>query len=312
MKHLSGLDVLRGLLAWTVVAVHYAVVSGWYNRGWQLAGIWAVAGFLVMSGFVIGRMILAKEERYSAYLFRRFMRLFPVFAVMLGFAIMLKPWIMPVSVEGVTALEHERFWPALLTHLAMLHGLWPHPALGQYAFLPPAWSVSLEWQCLILAPMILAFMVRYREKVILFLLAITLTIALLHIGMHIKLNDGFFPMRIGFFILGLTIAIYSVPFRVSDFTLPWPRLLIWLGKVSYSTYLCHWLVIALFAPRIPPSWTPMARMGFLVIAVSPLIVIVSFGLYEWVEKPGIALGKSILRRKTSARELGVKALESQA
>lgn len=296
-----GLDVARAVLAWSVVAVHVAYASGVYNHLWTQIGIWAVAGFLTMSGFVIGTLLLNKKERYLTFLFRRCMRLYPAFAVCLGIALVLRPLTVAPQSE-LALIEQQRFWPLLASHLAMLHGIWPHPSLGEYAFLPPAWSISLEWQCYLVAPLLLLTMLRYRARFIIPLVAVTLTIAGLQIGQLIKTNDGFLPMRLGFFVLGMTVALYlnrlpTIPIRIQ-----WPRFLIWLGEISYSTYLIHWPLIRLLGRNLAATWSPLERTLYLAIASTPLIMLASFGLYELVEKPGINLGKIICNRLRQSRQ----------
>src|SRR5690242_3337403 len=80
-----SIEGLRGWLAWTVVLAHLAFVSNLYARGLggvlrQLAAP-AVFVFIIISGFVITHLLHERSEPYSTYLLRRFMRIFPLFAV---------------------------------------------------------------------------------------------------------------------------------------------------------------------------------------------------------------------------------------
>jgi peptidoglycan/LPS O-acetylase OafA/YrhL len=71
----------------------------------------------------------------------------------------------------------------------------------------------------------------------------------------------------------------------------------WLGKVSYSLYLCHVVVILalinLLYPRLAFSW--------IVLMCIPTIFAVSFGLNRFIEQPAIALSRAAGRR-LQARE----------
>ena len=51
--------------------------------GWFIAqaGFWAVAVFVMISGFVISHLLIEKSEPYGAYIVRRLMRLLPAFLV---------------------------------------------------------------------------------------------------------------------------------------------------------------------------------------------------------------------------------------
>jgi peptidoglycan/LPS O-acetylase OafA/YrhL len=72
-----------------------------------------------------------------------------------------------------------------------------------------------------------------------------------------------------------------------------------LGRVSYSTYLCH---IPLFALIVGGGMTLTGRQDQqIVIALTlfsmALTVPVSFLLYHYVEKPGVRLGNRWVRRR---------------
>lgn len=302
-KRYFGLDAARAFLAWIVVVVHCAYDGGIHNKSWAMAGIWAVAAFVTISGFVIASLLLSKKETYPVFVFRRFMRLFPVYVVCLLLALLLQPVApnFPLSSE-VTGLENERFWALLLSHLALLHGIWPHAAIGQCAFLNPAWSISLEWQLYLVAPALLALMLRYRAKLLAPLLAVTLTIAFANIANLIKWNCGFILMRLGFFVIGMTVALYLDRLPSGWLSIRWPRWMTWLGEISYSTYLVHWPLLRLLAHNLPAEWSRLERTLYLTVAGPPLIVLASFGLHELIEKPGIRLGKIICSKLQQARQ----------
>jgi len=69
-----------------------------------------------------------------------------------------------------------------------------------------------------------------------------------------------------------------------------------LGRISYSTYLGHMIVLyplkALVIKVIPDVSSPHMLLTLLVCGV-PLIVLLSFALYRWVEAPAIAFGKRL-------------------
>src|ERR1700727_1396258 len=85
MMRFPALEGLRGWLAWMVVLCHIAFCADVYAKGWgpiiERGGTVAVMVFMIMSGFVITHLISERHEPYRIYIFRRFMRLFPLFAV---------------------------------------------------------------------------------------------------------------------------------------------------------------------------------------------------------------------------------------
>ena len=84
MKKFAAIEGLRGWLAWTVVLCHFAPITNMekgLGRHLVWAGLYAVLVFIIISGFVITHLVTERSEPYRDYLLRRFMRIFPLFAV---------------------------------------------------------------------------------------------------------------------------------------------------------------------------------------------------------------------------------------
>jgi peptidoglycan/LPS O-acetylase OafA/YrhL len=175
----KGIEGLRAWLAWTVVANHVAEQCGYgysetsyIGRLLNQAGEQAVSLFIIISGFVITHMILTKREPYALYIARRALRIFPAYLICLVLAIPtplmvvaisnMTPWADPMTASLAQIEVSQFFFPQFFTHLALhlslLHGILPNGLLpqSQFQFLAPAWSLSLEWQFYLLAPLWIA------------------------------------------------------------------------------------------------------------------------------------------------------------
>jgi peptidoglycan/LPS O-acetylase OafA/YrhL len=195
MRRFGGLEGLRAWLAWTVVCSHIASFTGlgrlapWLaTRLGQLAD-GAVVVFIILSGFVITHLLLARREPYGPYIVRRFLRIYPVYVVSLlagiaGTCLAFDAFLVPPWTEWSPATERmlrqsnslasgDVFWH-LAAHLFMLHGAVSSKVLyeSQYMFLGPAWSLSLEWQFYLVAPLVIAMATHRLGQVVLVALAL--------------------------------------------------------------------------------------------------------------------------------------------
>jgi peptidoglycan/LPS O-acetylase OafA/YrhL len=68
-----------------------------------------------------------------------------------------------------------------------------------------------------------------------------------------------------------------------------PKVTCWLGRISYSVYLLHPLVLMILAPAHWPAWL------FLPVLLAGTLLLAQLA-YRFVEVPGIALGRALERR----------------
>ena len=164
LSRLFELDVVRGLMSWWVVVGHVLAFAGFQESNVPsgiaivMHGEYAVKVFMMMSGFVIAKLMADKNESYKVFITRRFLRLYPVFLVALAVAILARPLYIPILLASraplpfdygrIWAAENNHFWPHILAHLSMLFGLIPESTLHYtgIALLGPAWSITIEFQ----------------------------------------------------------------------------------------------------------------------------------------------------------------------
>jgi peptidoglycan/LPS O-acetylase OafA/YrhL len=364
MKKFSAVEGLRGWLAWMVVLAHLTEVVD-AKGSWRLfAGVGhpAVLMFVIVSGFVITHLVIEKPEPYLLYVFRRYMRLFPLFAVtcfagyftsqMYASSLTRLPWANDASFAGRIFLHtgfarsaREFFWQNIVTHAVMLHGITP-PQIAPFAavvYNPPAWSVSLEWQFYLIAPFVIALARRGLAS-----LWGAGVLALLEVAYRLEFqSEGPLIGAAGFFALGIASRIFHpwmtgrldrpnfvlavilvlMPLCPEGFPIfcwvafmcglvfvrpkaqTFARLyctafespaMMYLGSRSFSTYLCHFPVLSVCLAlwiKVAPGCGRLETFLALTAMVVPLTILVSELLYQSVERPGIALGVWLARRR---------------
>lgn len=228
MLRFDSIESLRAWAAWWVVLNHFLqgvglgtvtssnrLVAGIHKLA--LGGDTAVNIFIIVSGFVITHLLISKREAYLPYILRRWFRIFPIFLFCLGLALVTLPlhsaaWIAPAWSQATemrldrAASEHEFFVQHLLMHLTLLHGLVPMEVIpyAPTAFLGPAWSLSLEWQFYLLAPLILYFLARAP------LVSTVLAAGFLVLNVALRLQHhfewqylSFLPLAMPHFLIGI-------------------------------------------------------------------------------------------------------------
>ena len=305
MKRDSGriheFEALRGALALWVVIGHVFKHSGYAQdalRPFSLLGDpgMPVDVFIVLSGFVIFALLDHKHEGYWPFITRRFFRLFPLFLVVLLVSAMLVvpalawreafPWKTPF-LEGVIAINKASvdYLPQqFMVHLTMLHGLVPDTLLpmSQYGIVGQAWSISVEWQFYLVAPL-LFYLLRKRPIMLgLVVLGLIVLRSRYWLGEGFALNQGQFfligivsfyiyrnvtasgpqlflgaatavailfwllprPVSLAIWMLALAAAMHAKSGGQNPFSYV-AALAVpqWLGRISYSVYLWHALAI---------------------------------------------------------------------
>lgn len=172
-------DGMRGLLALWVALSHLLAWTGFWENPLpgRLAGPWetlvsatpAVDTFIILSGFAISFLLHHRRQSYLAFMRGRCLRIYPVYLTCLAFAIgtsflvptILKTasWNGTIYFEWIGALaeqESSAFGSHVFWHLTLLNGLVPKSMLpgATGTLLTPAWSITLEWQYYLIAPLL--------------------------------------------------------------------------------------------------------------------------------------------------------------
>lgn len=382
MKKFAAIESLRGWMAWWVVLGHAAELTGlgqlihpWVNKILNESFL-AVQIFMIVSGFVITHLLIVKRETYFIYIWHRWFRLMPLLIAMIFIMVLFRDlyklaWIDNPFIGGdqlrIARMDEEKNHWLLhgILHFTLFHGAISENSV-QFAastFLAPAWSLSLEWQFYLIAPLMISGLYSsWRTKFTWAIIALSLPSLLGFFGLWsnfysmVLLNLPFFLAGIAsrqaldktipfatilatlassviyvaarglnhvpllaavcfvwsifLFFTASEVGIIRIRNRWLDFMgwiFAYNPLIVELGRVSYSTYLCHVPVLSLVVgggiliyERVDQSF--ILTMGVVSILITfPLSIL----LYRWVERPGIKLGKHTLARIIHSGVAGV-------
>jgi peptidoglycan/LPS O-acetylase OafA/YrhL len=219
----KSVDGLRGMLAMIVFASH---ILHFYGSAVLVpASSLCVCVFFVMSGYVLTN---SYSNHYIAFLTKRFVRLWPVYALCLGLGYL---------VAGVAPNWSQFFWYPLVGPDSL-------PVID-----PPIWSLCIEAWAMLFMPVIVGIGRGSALLVLLGPLGITVAGA-----WHVKLLFGLF------FVFGSIASRYAFRLDLLE-----GRLLQWLGRISYSLYLVHFPILA-FAHRCFGEAGPIIGIPFVFAA----------------------------------------------
>lgn len=356
MKYIKELEGLRGVMALWVVAGHSLLaLPGIHGRLIQsLGNIFAVDIFIILSGFVIFFMLSETRDNYVVYLIKRFFRIFPIYLLVLVVSVLTLHWFRDILLQaapGESTLSRLQLIDAasykfplqLLTHAALLQGVIPVHWIpfSSYAFVGQAWSVSVEWQFYLIAPLLFAWIAKSESTAA----KIALVILVLAIGgWSVLTDDGFVGCHGAMFILGflslyfyrdlahrlstqtiiasaflltlasavivpryaVPIAIWCVAFGSVIVHARHPRqrnpvatvlklkVTAFIGRISYSIYMTHMLIVMLLLKIFTHLPMPLpVRYVVFPLAVMALTILLSTITYKVVEMPFQKVGKRL-------------------
>ena len=241
-SRVAAIDGLRGLLALVVVAWHACKPLG---ADWLLIAANAAVGiFFVLSGYAL---IRGWDGRFGVFLMRRFVRLWPAYALCLGVGYL---------IAGVHPVWSEFLWYPLVDPDAK-------PLID-----PPVWSLVLEAWMMPFMPLIVCAA------------SGGLTRAALCIAILIVAGAAApFLFVSALFVAGSFLARRHYRCRFLELAVPQ-----WLGRISYSLYLTHWLVIALAIRALGPGGG---------VAALPAVFVVAWLVWRGVERSSIRASRRI-------------------
>jgi len=269
------LDGLRGLLALWVAVAHIFAWSGYWElnlparlqRGWEsfITASAAVDTFIILSGFAISFLLHKRAQNYRTFMTGRFFRIYPIYGFCLVLGIIttyLTPHILAVAgwnhtiyfewITAITQSSMDSLGAHTFAHLTLLNGMLPNRVLenASSALLTPAWSITLEWQYYLIAPLI-ARCVRSGGGILVLTGAIWFAMAAIQfLGGRYgwtwqNSQNAFLPAYLPLFLIGIGSYHFYARFRDAEAGNPIPAIAV--ASVFAVGILLQWHPIALTA-----------------------------------------------------------------
>jgi peptidoglycan/LPS O-acetylase OafA/YrhL len=259
------MGILRILLAISVVLAHSSSIFGFSIVGGQIA----VQAFYIISGFymtlILNEKYIGVNNSYKLFISNRFLRLYPIYWVILFLTILYSVAIsiyskgnnlgnFSVYYDNFENMNFGSFIFLLFTNLflflqdvVMFLGLdtttghlfftsnfrETTPQLHTFLFIPQAWTIGVEIAFYLIAP----FLVKRKLKIIIYLIMLSLILrTVLYFHFELK-NDPwtyrFFPTELVFFLLG--IVSYHIYKKMQTIEVKNTFLkLIWIGILGFT------------------------------------------------------------------------------
>lgn len=272
----EALDGLRGVAALTVMVGHFGLLL---DVLWLPNALLAVDIFFVMSGFVIAHSYSERLRRgmpARAYLYRRIVRLYPMFVIGLVIGAVILYYG-----EHSGAIEYRtenilRGVALNILYIPFLNAAHVYFEVGQvFPTDPPAWSLFFEM--LASGAFLLLFGLRLRT---LMLVSALCYVALIAAGLHYARGADWVDIHNGYYTNNLLGGLPRVGFGFSlgvllhaltrDGTARW-RVQALVGRMPYPSFLLYAAVLAVFLlPRSAHGLYPLVALA----TVAPAIVFV--------------------------------------
>lgn len=331
-SRLEILDALRGLAAVAVALFHFS--NGWEPNAFTTPCRWGWLGvevFFVISGFIIpyslARSRYVARNDYGRFMLKRFIRLYPPYIASVVLVILL--WHLSAMSPAFRGEVSYTVGGAAL-HTALLNDIIGVPWLQ-----PVYWTLAIELQFYLLAGIITPLLMDSSRRRIV-VLGVLLLATLIPIS-TLRPNYGWLTPYLPLFILGILAFLHDqskittrsffagsiAAIGCGAWSLGWPqviagglaslciafvrvsipKVMIWLGAISYSLYLLHIPLggrVKNILTRFVPLDTIPTQVAFCTVALT-LSLIAAWLWYRFLEAPSQKWSSSIRYKNPSKK-----------
>ncbi len=199
-SYLSRLDHLRFFAALLVAAYHFHgganIAVDTHNPLLMMIreGESGVSLFMVLSGFILTRIALGNKVDYKHFVFNRFLRIYPLYIVM-------------VFVAAVSARQLDMLsFLAAVSSIGAIGGV----TLGVFSHL---WTIPVEFQFYLIFPFLVIFFARYGQRYLWGVIGVAIIFRIIMYFVNGTIQDGAYYSilgRIDQFAVGmLAAALYA-------------------------------------------------------------------------------------------------------
>ncbi|MFD2939592.1 acyltransferase family protein [Flavobacterium notoginsengisoli] len=169
--YFPNLNSLRGVAAIMVIISHLQHNQNKFSKALSNFGNIGVTIFFVLSGFLISYLLLVEKEKFSKintrdFYFRRVLRIWPLYFLMLFFVYTIVPFIAPkyyISEMERFSIKSLLMNVFFLTNVTLILKLTP-------LIIRVIWSIGIEEQFYLILPWIMKIKEQLRIKIVLFII----------------------------------------------------------------------------------------------------------------------------------------------
>jgi len=280
---IDGLDGFRGILVLSVIVFHTFLVFSPENLSQFSGGFLAVESFFVLSGFLITKSLIVKNEKlnkfsevYLDFLKSRFLRLLPAFTVLSVIEISIVHLFFP---ERLKNLLNELLFSSLNVHnwWLIMREVPYFERFQETLFNLHFWSLSIEWQYYLIWGAVFLILLKFSKTVAAIFTIMFASLSVLDMYMFYKMYENIDRVYFGTdarfysFMIGSLLALTENKIEKRNW------IFLTIGIISFNFFIDILFLLNNYESYMYP-------FGFLAISIISALLILSVLKSEFFDK----------------------------